>query len=261
VPGLPDPAHLPALAFSFALILARLSGLFLLAPGLGEAMVPMPVRAGLAAALAALLVPVLQPQLPDLPPSPWGVAAMLGSDLLIGAWFGFLAQLATISLSTGAQIISYMIGLSNVLVPDLSGGQQTGALARLFGLAPPLLLLSTGLYAVPLSALVASYHLLPAGALPGAPDSVLLVVRAVGASFSLAVRVAGPFLVAHTAWQVALGAAGRLAPALHLQHHAIPVQVLGGTLLLAVAAPLLLTAWFPAASVLLSPDGLLRSGP
>ncbi len=247
---------LASLVFGFLLVLTRLSGLLLLVPGLGDGAVPMPIRAALAVALAVLLLPVVQTLLPALPASPWLVARCLAVQLAIGLWLGFLASLVAQALIIAAQLLSYMIGLSNVLVPDRSGTDQTSVIAQLFGLAPPLLLLASGLYAVPLAALVASFSRLPAATSFAAPDAVGLVVHATSAGFGLAIRLAVPFLLAHTVWQVLIGAAGRLAPALHLPILALPGQLLGGLLLLAEAVPLLMHLWLVALPPFLSPAGL-----
>jgi flagellar biosynthetic protein FliR len=124
---------------------------------------------------------------------------------------------------------------------------QTSALSRLFGLVPPLLLLSSGLYMVPVSALAASYAVIPAGSVLPAADAVTLVVRGVAGSFALAVRLAAPFILAGTVWQIALGLIARLVPSLQVYQLALPGQVLGGMMLLAVTLPVLLAAWLEAA--------------
>ncbi len=248
-------AGLDGLVFDFLLVLARLSGLLLFVPGLGDVTVPMPVRAALAAVLAVLVLSAVRPMLPLWPGTPWLVARDVAVELLIGAWLGLIARLVADALAMAGQIMSYMIGLSNVLVPERAGGGQTGVLAQIYGLVPPLLLFSTGLYIVPLSGIVASYRLLPAGGGLAAPDALAVLVRAATAGFALAVRLALPFLLAHTLWQILVGAAGRLAPALQLPMLAFPGQLLGGLLLLWLAAPSLIHVWFAALPGFLAPVG------
>ncbi len=57
-------ASLPGLAFAFALVVARVGSTVMLLPVLGEAEVPMTVRAGFTLALTLLLLPPLLPLLP-----------------------------------------------------------------------------------------------------------------------------------------------------------------------------------------------------
>jgi flagellar biosynthetic protein FliR len=239
-------AELPGLAFGFSLLMARFGALVMVAPGLGEAQVPAPVRAALALCLAVVLLPVLGARMPPPPADGAQYVALIGAELLTGLWFGWLARLVALALPAAAQIVTLMTGLANVIAPDPMLG-QTSALSRLFGLVPPLLLLSSGLYMVPVSALAASYAVIPAGSVLPAADAVTLVVRGVAGSFALAVRLAAPFILAGTVWQIALGLIARLVPSLQVYQLALPGQVLGGMMLLAVTLPVLLAAWLEAA--------------
>ena len=254
--GLGDDAallhSLPALAWGFMLLLARFGALIMVMPGLGEAQCPMTVRAALAVALCALLLPSLAPGLPPPAPEPMRMAAMVAAELVTGLWFGWLARLVALALPAAAQIVSFMVGLSNVLVPDMAGA-QTGGLARLFGMVPALLLLSSGLYMMPLAALAASYRLIPAGTMLPVGDATHAMVNGVAASFALSVRLAGPFILAGTVWQIALGIVARLVPGLQVFMLAMPGQVLGGLVLMVVTLPALLGAWFEAARAGLLP--------
>lgn len=237
-------AMLPGLAFQAMLVLARIGGAVMLLPGLGEAALPRMVRAAIAVAFTALLFPLLLPSLPAAPSSPIEAFAMLGAELANGVWLGWLARLVVLSLSMGGEIIADMLGLTNVLVPDAAFSAATPALGELFGVAAAALVLASGLYVMPLTALVESYHLVPAGSLLPAADTTRVVVQAVGASFALAVRIGGPFLLASIVWQVALGLASRLVPQVPIYFVSLPGQILGGFALLAALAAALTALWF-----------------
>lgn len=236
-------AALPGWAFAFALVLSRAGMAVMLLPGLGEAEPPPIVRAGLALAITVLLVPAVAPSVPAVPEIGAQGFAMVAAELLVGALLGWLARLPAMALSMGGAIISYMLGLSSVVQQDPALGGQSAALSRLFGLVAPVLILSAGLYALPLSALAGSYDLVPPGSLlPSGPlaDSV---AGAVAASFSLALRLSAPFLLAGLVFQVALGLLARLVPQLQVYTAALPGQILGGLVLLGVLASQLIGAW------------------
>jgi flagellar biosynthetic protein FliR len=240
-------AQLPGWAFAFVLVLCRCGGAVMLLPGFAEAEVPPMVRAGLALAVTLLLLPTVVPLLPQPPdpahPEAAKLAALLATETFIGVLLGFLARLLVLALPIAGQVMSYMLGLANVLQPDpLLGGQAT-PVARLLGLAGPVLFLSGGLYAGPLSALAGSYSLFAAGAAPLFADSTSSVVAAVSACFLLALRLAAPFLLAGTVWQVALALLARLVPQLQIQALAMPGQILGGLALLGLSAAALLSTW------------------
>ena len=130
---------------AFALVLARVGAAMALLPGVGEAVAPAIVRIGLALSITILLMPELQPMIPPVPAAglTWGL--MIGSEVITGLWFGWVARMIVLALPTGAQFIGYFIGLSSVLQPDAELGAQSGALGKLFEMAAPVILLVTGL--------------------------------------------------------------------------------------------------------------------
>lgn len=246
---IPDPADdaallaaLPGLAFAFALVLCRTGAAIMLIPGLGEAEPPAVIRAGLALALSLLLLPAVAPLVPAMPAG-IGAAGMIAAELLAGGLLGWLARLPAMAAGMAGAVLSYMVGLSSVVQPDPALGGQSAALSRLFGLLAPLLILSSGLYALPLSALAGSYAIAPPGTVLPADASVEAVQQAVSAAFTLAIRLAAPFLLVGVLFQSGLGLLARLAPQLQIFAVAAPGQILGGLLLLGLVAAPLLAAW------------------
>jgi flagellar biosynthetic protein FliR len=242
-----EAAQIETWAFALVLALARIGAACMLLAGIGENEVPAYVRATLALALSLLLLPALAPLLPPLPPGPAGLAALLAGEVLIGLWLGWLARLAILALPIAGQIVAHMIGLSTVLQPDPALGAQSTALERLFLLAAATVALGSGLYAIPLAALAGLYQALPPGAPFAAADAVPALLAATDATLGLALQLAAPFVVAATAWQVLLGLLVRLVPRLQVFLVALPGQILGGLLLLALLGELMLGIWFDAA--------------
>ena len=143
-------------------------------------------------------------------------------------------------------MISLQTGLSSVLQQDPTLGVQSAATGRLFNLLGPVLILSTGLYALPLSALAGSYTVFPAGGMIASGDLAETAVRAVSTSFGLALWLASPFVLIGLVWQVALGLLARLVPQIQVYFTALPGQVLGGLALLSVLSAPILRAWLEA---------------
>ena len=238
-----DLASLPSWAFAFALVLCRCSAAVMLLPALGEVEIPAPVRAGLAVALVALILPGVGIV---APPDGWHIVSMVGAELLCGGVLGWLARCVALALPMAGQIISFMLGLSSIISPDPALGQSSATM-RLFSLAAPVLVLGTGLWMLPVEALAGSYTLVPPGALLSVPDSVQAAVGAVATAFSLALRLAAPFVVANILWHSALGVIARLIPQLQVYFVAMPGQILGGLALLAVLATAIAGTWLETA--------------
>jgi len=239
-------AALPGWAFAFVLVLSRTGAVVMLMPGLGESEPPAVVRAGLAVVITLLLLPGVAPLVPGVPEAGASGAGMVAAELLVGVMLGWLARLPALGMA--GTVTSYMLGLSSVMQTDPALGGQSAALGRLFGLVAPVLVLSTGLYALPLQALSGSYGLFPPGTLLPAGPLADSVTAAVGASFGLAMRLAAPFLLAGLLWQAALGVLARLAPQLQIYSAVTAGQILGGLALLGLLASRILEAWLDGVS-------------
>lgn len=236
-------AALPTLAFQAVLLLARVGAAAMLVPGLGEADVPAPVRLALGLGLVPLLLPVLAPALPPPPDDAPTAVRLIATEALVGLWIGGLARLAAMALGLALQAASTLAGLASVLAQDATLGAQTAALGRLGTLAAAVLVLSTGLYALPLRALAESYALLPPGApLPSGPAAEAVVAAGSGL-LEVALRLAAPFVLASVAANLAMGLLARAAPQVQVMVVAAPGQILAGLALLALAAPPLLAAF------------------
>ncbi len=233
-------------AYGLIVALARIGAIFALLPGLGETSVPAPIKAGLMLTLTLLLLPVIEPMLPPRPASEAAIAQLIAIETANGLWFGWLARVMTSSLPLAGQIIADVSGFSNILMPSPDLGGQTSAISRLYEVAVPALMLSTGLYMVPIAALAGFYRLVPPGALAWSGDSVPMTIGTVAASFELALRLATPFILTGIAWNVAIGLIARLVPRMQIFFVAMPGQIGVGLLLLATLATPLLAAWMDA---------------
>ncbi|MBR0649321.1 flagellar biosynthetic protein FliR [Roseomonas terrae] len=240
-------AELPALAFHAALLFARLGAAAMLLPGLGEQEVPAPIRLGLGLGLVVLLLPALAAGLPAAPDDAGQAVRLIGLEVVVGLWLGGLARLVTLAMAMAGQAVALLLGLAQALVPDPELGGLGTATGRLFSLAAAVLVLASGLYAIPLRALVESYALLPVGEpFPAGAGAEAMAVAA-SDSLALALRLAAPFVLAAVVINVALGLLTRIAPQVQVYFIAVPGQVLAGLALLALILPALLGAFGEAA--------------
>jgi flagellar biosynthetic protein FliR len=245
------PSDLPALAYAFVMVLARVGSAAMLLPGMGEMEVPPAARAGIALALTVLLVPPLAPLVGPEPAGPGALAGGIACEIGTGLWMGWLSRVVMQVPAMAGQAIAAATGLTNVLQADADLGGQASALGHALALAAPVMVLASGLYAVPIEALAHSYDVLPAGHPLAMADGSLLAVRLLGRCFALAVQLAGPFILAGTVWHVALGLLGRLVPQLQFYFAAMPGQIAGGLAMLALLAGGVIGVWQGRAETLL----------
>ncbi len=233
---------LPALATAFILTLTRCGGVLMLMPGIGEAEVPVMIRAALAAALALFLLPVTLPLYPALT-EPAMLPPLLLHEIILGLWLGMLARFAALALVIAWQWIALLIGLASVLNPDPSLGPQATALARLATLLVCLFGLATGLYALPLRALIGSFTVLPPAASLPVPALTGDLLGVVSDSLVLALRLAGPLVLASLLFHAAMGMLMRIVGRLQIFFISIPLQLLGGFLLLGFLTIAMIDLW------------------
>jgi flagellar biosynthetic protein FliR len=236
-----DNADGATLAFAFALVLARSAGALMLLPGLGEAELPPMLRAAVALCLTILIFPSAVPT--AAAPSAVGTAAIaIVAEATTGLLLGWIGRLWVQAAAMSAQLAAYLLGLSSMLQPDPALGPQSTALARLFSLAAPVLVLTSGLYRLPVMALHDSYQLAPAGSFFSIAAAGEIGLGSLARAFALAVRMVSPFVLASVLWHVALGLLSRLVPRIQIYFISIPAQILGGTLLLSVITGTMLGA-------------------
>lgn len=234
---------LPSFGFGWMLVVARVGTTLLTGPGLGETEIPPPIRIALAVLLATLVYPVLRSELPPVPGTVIGLFGLFAVEIIVGAWFGLLTRVLVMALSMAGGIISYMVGLSSVLQLDPSIGSQVPAMERTLTMAALALLFVTGLYVLPVRAVIGSYEVIPPGGGFDAGGAAQLMTRAAADSFSLALRLAAPFVVVCLVWQAALAFVSRLVPNIQVQQVSQPAQIIAGLALLAAVIAVMLDTW------------------
>ncbi len=236
-------ADLPDYAFVFVMVLARVGCAVMLFPGSGEAEVPATVRVGFALALAVLFVPLALPGFAPMPASAIALVRDMGCEVMTGLWLGWLVRALLQVPAMAGQVIAAAAGLSNVIQPDAETGPQSAAVSHALALAAPVVVMASGLHAIPLHALAGSYALIPPGHLLPAADSATQAIEIATRTVALALQLGGPFVLAGTIWQFALGLLSRLVPQLQIYFAAMPGQIAGGLLLLAALSGGALSVW------------------
>ncbi|OAN69203.1 flagellar biosynthesis protein FliR [Jannaschia sp. EhC01] len=223
-------------------VFLRVGACFLVLPGLGDQMIPVRVRLGAALAFTVFLTPALQADLATgqvLPPVTAFFSEMM-AGLIIGMALRFLVHALQIAGTIAAQSTS----LSQIMggaTPDPLPAM--GAILMLGGLTLAVL---SGLHVHLVETFLRSYNVLPFGDLPGPRDLAGWGVREVSASFSLAVSLAAPFLIASLIYNVALGVINKAMPQLMVAFVGAPAITWGGLVLLLVTTPFILPVWLHA---------------
>src|SRR5690349_13855632 len=97
--------------FQFLLVLARLSIVFAMMPGISANYVPVRLRLVVAVVVTFVLLPLVKPYLPPQPTTAAALAWLMVSEMLIGSFLGALIQTVMATLELAGQIIAQTTGI------------------------------------------------------------------------------------------------------------------------------------------------------
>jgi flagellar biosynthetic protein FliR len=220
-----------ALWWPFARCMAMLST----APVLGEAYVPLAVRALLSVALAFMMLPLTKgAAMPD-PFSLAGVVAMV-EQAVIGGAIGLAMQLTMAVVGMLGFLASSQIGFSMAQMNDPINGQQSDVVSGMLGLVAILVFFAIDGHLVLVGVLGQSFQAWPVGGAFGSNASTLLlhtIALNVGWVFAAAILLALPIIFSTLVVQIGLGFLNRVAPSLNLFSLGFSLVTLFGLMMLA----------------------------
>jgi flagellar biosynthetic protein FliR len=225
---------IPELATAFMLTFARVGTLVMLMPGIGEQMIPVRVRLGVALLLTLVLFPLTRTLLPA-GGTPEAIIAVLIGEIAVGLVLGLAVRMVVGALQTAGNIVAQQLGLAFAMSVDPAMGGQQAAIGNFLTLLGITLIFAADLHHLAIMAIRDSYAFLPPAGVPDVGDAAMLAMRAVGRGFALAVQIAAPFIAFGILFNLGLGVLSRLMPQLQVFFLAMPATILIGMLLLLVA--------------------------
>lgn len=226
-----------------ALIFARLGGALMLMPGFGEPSVPVRARLGFAIAVTICLLPALAARLPEMPADAMrGMGAVMG-EVLIGILIGGVARMLLSSLAVAGDIIGLESGLAFAQTADPASDNAGQVFSVFLGLMGVTLIFATDMHHLLLRGLAGSYEIFtPGGALP-VGDAASLALDTVSKSFLVGFQIAAPLIAAGIVFRLGLGALARLIPTIQVFFVALPLQMLGAFVVLALGLSMGMLVW------------------
>ncbi len=234
---------IPALethAGPFALLLARLTGLFIAAPLLSGVVAPMRFKALLVLVLGCAAYPALLER-----PTVWAASAhQLGGDvfsasgillaeLAIGFVIGVIAAIPLLSLESAGVIAGHQMGLSLAKVYNPETDIDADVLGQmLFSCGIGVFLTWGGLESL-FGSVLASFDAVPAGGGAARLAPVELIAGMVTGGLELALRVSAPVTCVILLMCIIFGAVTKTMPQINIMSVGFAVKALGGVAILA----------------------------
>lgn len=212
---------------------------FIAAPVFGAPAVPLQLRLILALALGLAALNSVSITLPqDGVASFEGVMLVMG-EILAGLAMGFAVQIGYAAAFVAGETIGNAMGLNFAAMVDPSSGQSTQVLGQFLSILATFLLLGMDGHLLLASFVVQSYTAVPPGAGMLSNDTVWRLIEFGGSLMGMGVTVALPVAFALVLVQIVMGMLSRAAPSLNLFAVGMPVAMMAGLVLLAIAAPIM----------------------
>ena len=229
--------------FAAGLVFARLGAIIMLIPGIGETFIPIRVRLSLALLLALVLFPLVGAAVPAIPVDVSGVALAIIKETAIGLFIGGILRFFMSSLAAAGEIMSIQTTLAFAQTANPTEAAPSTTLGTFLGLMGILLIMTTNLHHLFLSAIVRSYTIFPfTKAIPLA-DAKDLAVQTVSRSFALGLQLAAPVVAASLIFNIATGLVGRVMPQFQIFFVATPLMVLLGLSVFALSIGVIGMVW------------------
>ena len=229
--------------FAGGLVFARLGAIVMLIPGIGETFIPVRIRLSLALLLALVLFPLVGAAVPKIPVDVSGVALAIIKETAIGLFIGGILRFFMSSLAAAGEIMSIQTTLAFAQTANPTEAAPSTTLGTFLGLMGILLIMTTNLHHLFLSAIVRSYTIFPfTKAIPLA-DAKDLAVQTVSRSFALGLQLAAPVVAASLIFNIATGLVGRVMPLFQIFFVATPLMVLLGLSVFALSIGVIGMVW------------------
>jgi flagellar biosynthetic protein FliR len=226
-----DISLLPALAATFMLVLARVSAMVMLLPGLGESNIPARIKIAIAVLLTLIILPLhhsaYQIDLQSMNP----LLVMMVHEIIVGVVLGATARVTLSALQVGGAVIAQQMGLGFVTSVDPTQGQQGVLIGNFLTMLGVTLLFATDSHYLVIAALNDSYAIFSPGDLTPSGDIAALATRAFAAAFKIGIQLSAPFLVFGLVFNIGLGVLARLMPQMQVYFVGVPLSILVGFLI------------------------------
>jgi len=213
----------------WVLVLTRITGLLAIFPILGSEQMPLQLRAGLAAMLATVILPVL-PVPATMPAGLPELVGLMASELAIGVLLGTVVAWILEAVAFAGVLMDTQMGFSFVQIIDPATSQSTSVSGSLMMQMAALLVFITGLHHQMILALVDSYRIAPMG--QGIPFQAMGLVVLIGHLLAKGFQLAFPVIAVLFMLDLTMGISGKFMPQLQLLQLSFPLKIALGSVIL-----------------------------
>ena len=196
-----------------ALVFARMLGFFRFCPIFNRRDIPSLVKIPLALIVTSFILPFLSPEKVFTECDSFALSLLL--NVVVGAIIGYMAQLITIAIDSGAEMINMQMGLSSATALDPTTSAQVSILTKMISLMGILIFINVGGVYWLFKALLRSFEIFPlySAHVPLAQLVKMdMLIKMSSNTLYMGLQIASPVLMATLAQDIILGVISRTAP-------------------------------------------------
>ncbi len=211
--------------FSFLICFVRMGAAFMILPGFGDRFISTRIRIIMALGMSFVLFPAVMSHIPVQVPSGVLLLSVIAMEFIVGLLIGTVGRIFMSAMDVAGMMVSMQSGLGNAQLFNPSLASRGTLLGGFFGITASVLLFSTNMHHLLITAIVESYDLFPYASIPNTGSMAQIIAGAVSASFEIGVKMAAPFFVITLLMYVGLGVLARLMPQVQVIMVAMPLQL------------------------------------
>jgi len=238
-------------AFSFLLILARMSSFLIAWPVLGGNNVPGIIKVLLSFLLSLTLFPVLKGH-SQIEIASWQMLIFyVLKESVVGLAIAYISYFFFFAVQIGSEMISMSLGISAAQLFNPTMGSQASPIDNLYYGAAVLFFLVINGHHMFLTGLVQSYDIVPLATWSMKFTNVNEIVLVAKDILVLGLQLAAPVLVSILLINISLAIVGRAVPQINVLVTSMPVNILIGLGVLIISLPFMLSQFGDGFEVLL----------
>ena len=221
----------------FMLVVARLSGLFLIAPVFSSPMIPPRIKLMILLVLAAALTPSAIQDMGAAPTDVIGLVLSIITETIIGFAIGFSVAIVFTAVQVGGSLIDSSIGFSMANIIDPVNNAQASVLGSFYSLVATLTFLGVNGHHWLLAGFARSFDTIALGAVPDIEKMTTNLFAIFTQLFAMAFQIAAPVLITLLLVDVVLGIVSRVVPQMNVFFVGIPLKIGVGLLAVIISLP------------------------
>lgn len=225
---------LPAEAFTFLMILMRMTPLVMLMPVLGDKSIPARIRTSLALLLTVIIYGMHADKIPPMPAQVFEMVTFMVRELLVGSLLALTARILLSATHTAGSVIAFQTGLAAAQSFDPAQGSQSVIVASFVSLTAITMIVVMDLHHLMIEGFAHSYIKFPVAEPIPIEDFAATIARFVSDSFALGFQLAAPFIVYAMIFNISLGLVARMVQGFQVFFIGMPMNLFMGFVLMSL---------------------------